>query len=93
MDSASYLIYVSQASMDILCKFTQQTDRTLVLNMEAEKESQQTLTARDVLCGGRKVKQGVSRCKTPFTIQEHHTSIEGKPQIQYGVKSTLPETQ
>lgn len=78
--------------MDILCKFTQQADRTLVQNMETEKESQQTLTAREVVCGGREVKQDVSGCRTPFTIQEHQTSIEGKPQIHYGFKSTLPET-
>ena len=87
MDSASYLIYVSQASMDILSKFTQQTDRTLVQNMETKKQSQQPLTAREILCGKEKTKQGVTNCRFLLAIQEHRIPSEGKLQIQYGFNS------
>lgn len=73
--------------MDILCKFTQQTDRTLVQNVETKKQSQQTLTAREILCGEEKTKQDVSRCRIPLAIQEHQTPSEVKPQIQYGFNS------
>lgn len=73
--------------MDILCKFTQQTDRTLVQNVETKKQSQQTLTAREILCGEEETKQGVSRCRIPLAIQEHQTPSEVKPQIQYGFNS------
>lgn len=66
--SASYLIYVSQASMDVLCKFTQQTDRTPVQNMDTEEQRQQTLAASDILCGEGKRKQHITGYRAPLAI-------------------------
>lgn len=54
---ASYLIYISQAGVDVLCKFPQETDRALVENMDTEEQRQQTLAARNILCGEEKVTQ------------------------------------
>lgn len=39
----TYLVYVSKMPMDILGQVTQQGDRTLVQNMEAEEQIHQTL--------------------------------------------------
>lgn len=54
--------------MYVLCEFTQQTDRTLVQNMETEEQRQQTLAASDILCGEGKRKQHITRCRAPLAI-------------------------
>lgn len=54
---ASYLIYISQAGVDVLCKLPQETNRALVKNVDTEEQRQQTLAARNILCGEEKVTQ------------------------------------
>lgn len=41
--------------MDVLCKFPQETHRALVENVDTEEQRQQTLAARNVLCGEKEV--------------------------------------
>lgn len=63
--------------MDVLCKFPQETDRALVENMDTEEQRQQTLAARNILCGEEKVTQ----CQVQ-SLPSYLGTSEGKSQIQ-----------
>lgn len=81
---ASYLIYVSQAGVDVLGKFPQETDRALVENVDTEEQRQQTLAARNILCGEEKT--------THFQVLEPGTPGAELAQLLRNIRHPMRES-
>ncbi|KAI1235182.1 hypothetical protein IHE44_0002818 [Lamprotornis superbus] len=57
LQAAPSTVALDTAGVDVLCKFPQETHRALVENMDTEEQRQQTLAARNILCGEEEVTQ------------------------------------